>query len=77
MIIREFYKTRDDGVNLYRTYSDQGFMVRQSETGILYEEPIDVESASYVYEETNIPIEGYNPNEISAEEFMTLVEEAL
>ena len=77
MIIREFYKTREDGVNLYRTYSDQGFMVRHSETGILYEEPIDVESASYVYEETNIPIEGYNPNEISAEELMSLIEEVL
>ena len=44
MKIKEFFKTRNDGVNLYRTYSDQGFMLRQIETGILYGEPIDVES---------------------------------
>ena len=86
MIIREFFKTRADGVNLYRTYSDQGFMVRQIETGILYSEPIDVEDAPYTYEETDVLIErdGYGvmeetlaPDEISAKEFMALVEEAL
>lgn len=83
MIIREFYKTRKDGVNLYRTYSDQGFMLRQIETGILYSEPIDIEEAPYTYEETDILIEkderepSLAPDEISAEEFMALVEEAL
>ena len=85
MIIREFYKTRNDGVNLYRTYSDKGVMLRQIETGILYGEPIDIEDAPYTYEETDEPIErGYYreeeilaPDEISAKEFMTLVEEAL
>lgn len=84
MKIREFYKTREDGVNLYRTYSDQGFMLRQNETGILYGEPIDVEDAPYTYEETDILIENGEgntpslaPDEISAEEFMALVEEAL
>lgn len=85
MKIREFYKTRNDGVNLYRTYSDQGFMVRQVETGVLYSDPIDVEDAPYTYEETDIPIEDREgdhkpslaPDEISPEEFMALVEEAL
>ena len=84
MKIREFYKTREDGVNLYRTYSDQGFMLRQNETGILYGEPIDVEDAPYTYEETDILIENGEgnipslaPDEISPEEFMALVEEAL
>lgn len=85
MIIKEFFETRKDGVNLYRTYSDQGFMVRQIETGILYSEPIDVEDAPYTYEETDILIEDREgdhkpslaPDEISPEEFMTLVEEAL
>lgn len=84
MIIKEFFKTRADGVNLYRTYSDQGFMVRQIETGILYSEPIDVEDAPYTYEETDelvernyIGEENLAPDEISAREFMTLVEEAL
>lgn len=83
MIIREFFKTREDGVNLYRTYSDQGFMIRQIETGILYSEPIDVEDTPYTYEETDMLIGGDEhkptlaPDEISPEEFMTLIEEAL
>ena len=84
MIIKEFFMTREDGVNLYRTYSDQGFMLRQIETGILYGEPIDIEDAPFTYEETDELIERdgmYNPtlspDEISAEEFMALVEEAL
>lgn len=77
MVIKEFYKTRNDGVNLYRSYSDAGYMMLQIETGATYSEAIDVEGAPYTYEETDILIEGYNPNEISAEEFMTLVEEAL
>ena len=87
MIIRELYKTREDGVNLYRTYSDQGFMVRQIETGILYSEPIDIEDAPFTYEETDVLIERDRygvieeetlaPDEISAKDFMALVEEAL
>lgn len=83
MIIKEFYKTREDEVNLYRTYSDQGFMLRQVETDILYSDPIDVEDAPFTYEETDILIENEEedstlaPDEISAEEFMALVEEAL
>lgn len=83
MIIKEFFKTREDGVNLYRTYSDKSFKVRQIETGILYGEPIDIEDAPYTYEETDELIEGYDvaehyaPDEISPKEFMTLVEEAL
>ena len=53
MIIKEFLKTREDGVNLYRHYSDKGVMLRQIETGILYGDPIDIEGASFTYEETN------------------------
>ena len=51
-IVKEFYKTREDGVDLYRTYSDANYMIRQIETGEVYEEAIDVETASYEYEET-------------------------
>lgn len=57
MIIREFYKTRKDGVNLYRTYSDINHYIKQIETGVLYTEAIDVENAPYTYEETEILIE--------------------
>lgn len=56
-IIREFYKTRTDGVNLFRTYSDEGFYILQNPTGIEYGEAIDVESAPYTYEETDKLIE--------------------
>lgn len=57
MIVREFYKTRDDGVNLYRHCSDKDVMLRQIETGILYGEPIDIEDAPFTYEETDVLIE--------------------
>ena len=57
MIKREFYKTRKDGVKLYRTYSDEGFRIKQVETNSLYKEAIDIENAPYTYEETEILIE--------------------
>lgn len=53
----EFYKTREDSVNLYRTFSDKGLYILQNETGIEYGEAVDVEGASYTYTETNKPIE--------------------
>ena len=56
-IVREFYRTREDGVNLYRTYSDEGFYIRQLPTGVEYSEAIDIETAPYTYEETDKPIE--------------------
>ena len=57
MIVREFFETRFDGVNLYKTYSDAGFYIRQNPTGAVYSEAIDVESAPYTYEETSELIE--------------------
>lgn len=57
MIIKEFYRQRKDGINLYRTYSDLNVYILQNETGIEYEEAIDVENAPYIYSETNKPIE--------------------
>lgn len=53
MIIREHYKTRSDGVELYRTYSDAGCLIRQVETGAEYSEAIDVADAPYTYMETD------------------------
>lgn len=57
MIIKEFYKKRSDGINLYRTYSDSNLMIKQIETGNVYTEAIDVESAAYIYEETDMSID--------------------
>ena len=59
MIKREYYLTREDGVNLYRTYSDEGFKIMQLQTGIIYDEAIDIEFASYTYIETSEKVEVY------------------
>lgn len=57
MIVKEFYKTREDGVNLYRTYSTDNKFILQNETGVEYAEAIDVENAPYTYTEMEKPIE--------------------
>jgi hypothetical protein len=64
MVVREFYRTRKDGVNLFRTYSDIGNCILQNETQIQYSEAIDVENAPYTYSETDIPIEEETEEEI-------------
>lgn len=56
MIVREYYKKRKDGVKLYRTYSDSGLLIKQIETGNVYDEAIDVENNDYTYIETEIKI---------------------
>lgn len=48
---------------LWRTYSDEGYLIRQVDTGELYEEAIDVEFTTHTYEETNIAIEDYGNEE--------------
>lgn len=57
MIKKEFYRTRKDGVNLYRVYSTENFYIRQIETNEIYDEVVDVEDAPYEYEETDVLIE--------------------
>ena len=52
MIIREFYMTRKDGVNLYKTYSDKSVYIKKQSTDEKYDEAIDVENTNYTYEET-------------------------
>lgn len=57
MIVIEHYKTREDGVELLRTYSDAGFMVERE--GVRYSEAIDPADLGRQYTETDEPIEGY------------------
>ena len=57
MIVREFYKIREDGKALFITYSDEDFQIRKVGTDEVYDEAIDVENVPYAYEETDIPIE--------------------
>ena len=56
-IVREFYKKRKDGVNLVRTFSDVGVYIQKEGTEEVYTEAIDVEGHSFVYVETDVPIE--------------------
>ena len=74
MIQREFYTQRKDGAKLYRTYSDAGMMIRQTETGVEYAEAIDVEGAPYTYTETETKIE---TPEMTTEERLQDAETAL
>ena len=74
MIQREFCTQRNDGVKLYRTYSDTGMIIRQNETGVEYTEGIDVEGAPYTYTETETPIE---TPEMTTEERLQDAETAL
>ena len=53
MIVKEYYATREDGVRLFRTYSDTNHRVIQKPTMVVYDEAIDVENAPYEYEESN------------------------
>lgn len=57
MIKREFYKTRNDGVNLYRTYSDEDYKIKKVGTDEIYDEAIDIETSNYEYEETTEKVE--------------------
>lgn len=57
MIAKEYYATRKDGVTLYRTYSTDGLKIRKVGTDEVYDEAIDVQGSSFVYEETTEKIE--------------------
>ena len=48
----------EDGKRV-RHYSDEGFKIRQIETGIVYDDAVDVVPCRYTYEETDVPIEDY------------------
>lgn len=66
MVVPEYL---DDG-NLIRHYSNEGYFIRQIETGIIYEDAIDVVPCRYTYEETNekIPVIEEPDNELTPEE---------
>lgn len=57
MIVKEFHRTRADGVNLYRTYSDQSLKIQKVGTNEIYNQAIDVEGAPFTYVETDQQIE--------------------
>ena len=73
MIKTEFCMTRDDGVNLYRTYSDADMMIRKDGTEEYYNEAVDVENSGFTYTETDIPIEA--SGELSVEDTLRMLNE--
>lgn len=54
-IITEYFTTREDGVVLNRTYSDQGMMIERD--GVRYSEAIDPAELNRQYIETDERIE--------------------
>ena len=61
MIVTEFYRIREDGVELERTFSNIGMMIRFDENGALYEEAVEPIGTGHTYTETDIPIEEEGP----------------
>ena len=59
MIRQEYFRTREDGVVLTRTYSDENYYILQIETNVTYEEAVDITPVRYTYEETDekIPVD--------------------
>lgn len=69
MIINEFYKTREeDGVNLFKTYSDEDFKIRKVGTNEVYDYAIDIEGAPFTYEETEEKVEIHEEEDAVTEE---------
>lgn len=56
MVVKEFYTTRTDGVNLYRTFSDKNLYIKKIGTDEVYVDAIDVAGSEYTYEETDIQL---------------------
>lgn len=73
MILTEYL---NDGT-LVKHYSDAGFMLRQIETGAEYAEPIDLVPCVYTYEETEKYIDGDGNEEVTGDEFLSMVKEVL
>ena len=63
-IVKEFYKTRNDGINLYKTYSNEGYIIHKLNTEEYYSEAIDAENTSFEYEETTEKIETEEISEV-------------
>lgn len=59
MIVKEKYSTREDGVELFKTYSDTDHKVINKRTGYVYSDAIDIkEDEEYEEAEEYIELEG-------------------
>lgn len=66
MVITEYYKTRDDGVVLNRTYSDKGMMIERD--GDRYDEAVDPAELNRQYTETDEPV-GNDTDEVTESDY--------
>lgn len=74
MVIKEFYRTRDDGVVLNRTYSDRGMMIERD--GVRYSEAIDPAELNREYTETDVPIDNeMDPTMATEADYQTALRE--
>ena len=67
MIIEEPIESR------VRRYSNQKVKLRQAETGVLYDDAVDIVPCPYTYEETDIPIDE-QAEEAQAEDYREALE---
>jgi hypothetical protein len=51
------YRTREDGVNLVKSFSINGLRIRKVGTDEVYDDAIDIEGFLFSYEETNEAVE--------------------
>ena len=72
MIVTEYYRTREDGVVLNRTYSDIGMMIERD--GVRYSEAIDPAELNRQYTETDEPVEAVT-EEATAEDYQSALRE--
>ena len=77
MIKKESYMTREDGVELYRTFSDTDHKIRNKRTGNVYGDAVDISEAEE-YEEVDeyIELEGASTYEEVLEVNTSIKEEA-
>lgn len=59
MIKKEAYMTREDGVQIFRTYSDTDHKIRSKRTSVVYDDAVDIsENEEYEEVEDYIDLEG-------------------
>lgn len=59
MIKKEYFKTREDGMRLYRTYSDTDHKIRNKKTSEVYIDAVDItDDVEYEEIESYIEVEG-------------------
>lgn len=58
-------RTEQIGDRIY-TYSDAGMKILQNETGVVYEDAMDVPEMGYTYTETDIPLDEEELSDVEA-----------